>query len=85
VLELHTAFETLSVFTHLGRDIGYIWTGYLRFDHERHSVFFQKTADGILIMRVLHHRQQHADHLSRAGVGPNRRGLINRGPLAQRA
>ena len=63
VLELHEAFETLSVFPHLGRDIGYIRTGYLRFDHERHAVFFQKTADGIVIIRVLHQRQQHADYL----------------------
>ena len=37
--------------------------GYFRFEHDRHSVFFQKTGDGIFIVRVLPQKQHPEDHL----------------------
>ena len=63
ILELHRAFETLGEFPHLGRDAGHIRSGYFRFEHDSHSVFYQKTDDGILIVRVLHQKQQPQNYL----------------------
>ena len=57
ILELHQAFETLSQLPDLGRNAGHLRPGYFRFDHKIHSVFYQKTASGIFVVRVLHQKQ----------------------------
>jgi toxin ParE1/3/4 len=63
ILCLHEAFEILAQFPNLGRDAGHIRTGYRRFEHDRHSVFYRTTNQGVLIVRVLHHRQQPENYL----------------------
>ena len=63
ILELHQAFETLGEFPHLGRDVGHLRAGYFRFEHDSHSVFYRKMDDGILIVRVLHQKQQPENYL----------------------
>lgn len=63
ILELHTAFETLAEFPNLGRDAGHLRPGYFRFEHDRHSVFYQKTEDGVFVVRVLHEKQQPENYL----------------------
>ena len=57
ILELHIAFENLAAFPGIGRDIGSLRKGYFQFPHDSHNVFYQKTDDGILIVRVLHQKQ----------------------------
>lgn len=59
--ELHQAFETLVEFRELGRDVSYLRPGYWRLEHASHSIFYRHTADGILIVRILHNRMQ-AEH-----------------------
>jgi toxin ParE1/3/4 len=63
ILELHEAFEMLAEFPHLGRDAGHVRLGYFRFDHDRHSVFYQKAGAGVFIVRVLHQKQQPENYL----------------------
>ena len=60
---LHRAFGTLAAFPDAGRDIGALRSGYLRFEHERHSIFYRKTDAGILVVRVLHQRMRPERHL----------------------
>lgn len=52
--ELESSFLQLVDHPNLGRDIGYIRYGYLRFEHQHHSVFYQIESDGVYIVRVLH-------------------------------
>jgi toxin ParE1/3/4 len=63
LLELHQAFETLRDLPDLGRGAGHVRPGYFRFDHQSHSVFYQKTDFGIFIVRVLHQKQQPENYL----------------------
>jgi len=43
----------LAVNPRLGRDVGFVRKGYRRFVHRRHSIYYQSTSDGILVVRVL--------------------------------
>jgi toxin ParE1/3/4 len=63
IFELHKAFETLAEFPHLGRDAGHIRPGYFRFEHDHHTVFYQKNSDNIFVVRVLHEKQLPEKHL----------------------
>jgi toxin ParE1/3/4 len=63
ILDLNRALETLAQFPHLGRDAGHLRPGYFRFEHDRHTVFYQKTKRGIYIVRVLHMKQQPENYL----------------------
>ena len=60
---LHRAFETVAQFPDAGRDASGLRPGYLRFEHERHSIFHRKAEGGTLAMRVLHGRMQPDRHL----------------------
>lgn len=63
IFELHAALENLALFPDVGSDIGHLRAGYFRFPHASHSIFYRKTDDGILIVRVLHQRQLPGKHL----------------------
>jgi len=52
LLELHRAFETLADFPHPGRDASHIRSRYFQFEHQSHSVFYQKTETGVFIVRA---------------------------------
>lgn len=58
VLGLHETFRTLADFPDLGHDASDIRAAYRRIDTASHAVFYRKTADGVLIVRILH---QHMD------------------------
>lgn len=55
---LDRAFENLAVYPDAGRSAGNLREGYFRFESQRHAVFYRKTANGILIVRVLHQKME---------------------------
>ena len=63
VFDLHEAFENLAAFPHIGNDAGHSREGYFWFPHDSHSIFYQKTDEGILIVRVLHQKQLPENYL----------------------
>lgn len=63
ILDLHAAFENLAAFPDIGRDMGQLREGYFQFPHDSHRVFYRKTDEGILIIRVLHQKQQPENYL----------------------
>jgi toxin ParE1/3/4 len=56
VLGLHETFMMLVEFPDLGRDASDIRPGYRKIESASHSVFYKRTEDGVLIVRVLHQR-----------------------------
>jgi toxin ParE1/3/4 len=62
VLGLHEAFRRLAEFPDIGRDARHIRPGYFRMEVASHTVFYRKTDEGILIIRVLHERMDFARH-----------------------
>ncbi len=63
VLRLHETFRVLAAFPELGRDAGHIRPGYRKIETASHSVFYRKTEDGVLIVRVLHQHMDFGRHL----------------------
>jgi toxin ParE1/3/4 len=63
ILALHQAFQQLSEFPDMGRDVSHIRPGYRRMDSNSHAVFYKKTDSGVLIVRVLHQRMDFVRHL----------------------
>jgi toxin ParE1/3/4 len=63
VLGLHRTFGLLAEFPDIGRDAGHIRPGYRKIESGSHSVFYQKTGDDVLIVRVLHQRMDFDRHL----------------------
>jgi toxin ParE1/3/4 len=63
IFDLHEAFENLAAFPHIGNDAGHLRAGYFQLPHASHSIFYQKTDDGILIVRVLHQKQLPENYL----------------------
>ncbi len=63
MLALHRTFEMLAEFPDIGRDASGLWLGYRKMETANHSVFYRKTAQGVLIVRVLHQRMDHERHL----------------------
>ena len=62
-LGLRNCFASLIDNPLLGRDYGFLRPGLRRYEHESHSVYYQLTDTGILILRVLHQRMDPARHL----------------------
>jgi toxin ParE1/3/4 len=63
LLSLDQCFQNLAEFPGLGRSIGHIRSGYFRFPHASHVVFFVEISDGIRIIRVLHQRMDPERHI----------------------
>lgn len=63
ILGLHETFRTLAEFPELGRDASEIRARYRRIDTASHSVFYRKTGDGVLIVRILHQHMDFGRHL----------------------
>ena len=53
----------LAEFPDLGRDASDIQAGYRKIETASHSVFYRKTEDGVLIVRVLHQHMDFGRHL----------------------
>ena len=62
-LGLHQTFLMLAEFPDLGRDARHIRPGYRSMETASHSIFYRKTGDGVLIVRVLHQRMDFTRHL----------------------
>jgi len=63
ILSFEQCFERLQANPALGRSIEHIRSGYRRYNHRSHAVFFTHTLTGILIVRVLHQRMDPERHL----------------------
>lgn len=57
IASLDRAFENLAAYPDAGRWVNNLREGYLRFKSEQHAVFYQKTGNGILVVRVLHQKR----------------------------
>lgn len=60
---MHETFQMLAEFPDLGRDAGRIRPGYRKIETASHSVFYRKTQDGVLIVRILHQSMDFGSHL----------------------
>ena len=63
VRDLHRAFDLLSTFPDLGRDIGHVRRGYRRLERASHVIFYKRIDDGVLVVRVLHRGMEPGRHL----------------------
>ena len=63
ILGLHETFQMLVDFPDLGRDVGHIRPGYRKIETASHSVFYRKTEEGVLIVRILHQSMDFERHL----------------------
>jgi len=63
ILGLHETFRMLAEFPELGRDVDEIRPGYRKIETASHSIFYRKTENGVLIMRVLHQNMDFGRHL----------------------
>ena len=54
LLDMEKCFIMLADQPRLGRQVDYIRSGYRRFDHGSHAIFYKIMDTGINIMRVLH-------------------------------
>jgi len=59
----HAALEKLSIYPTLGRPISHIRAGYFRFEHDSHTIYYRQAEPGIVIVRILHRRQQPENYL----------------------
>jgi toxin ParE1/3/4 len=63
LLGLESCFAQLAEMADMGRPIEHIRSGYYRFTHARHVVFYKKIEGGVLIVRVLHIAMDPESHL----------------------
>ena len=63
VADLHRAFDLLSTFPELGRNIGHVRPGYRRLERGSHVIFYMRADGGVLIVRLLHRRMESRKHL----------------------
>lgn len=53
---LERAFCLIAANPEIGRRCDRLRKGYRRIEHEKHVVFYRPEADGVLVVRILHHR-----------------------------
>jgi toxin ParE1/3/4 len=63
LLGLHDCFDLLADYQSFGTDYGFIEPGLFRYEYRSHSIYYQITEDGILIVRVLGSKQDPARHI----------------------
>ena len=63
LLALQERFLILAAQPLLGRPIDHIRKGYFRYQHASHAILYQLTANGIIVMRVLHQRMDMGRHI----------------------
>jgi toxin ParE1/3/4 len=63
LLGLHDCFDLLANHQSFGTDYGFIELGLLRYEYRSHSIYYQITEDGILIVRILGSKQDPARHI----------------------
>ena len=60
---LHDCFEMLADHQSWGNDYGFLLPGLLRYEYRSHSIYYQSTEQGVLIVRVLGGSQDPARHI----------------------
>jgi len=63
LLALEERFSLLASQPRLGRRVDHVRTGYLRYEHASHSIFYRLTENGIMVMRVLHQSMAVEQHI----------------------
>ena len=61
---LHDCFELLADHQSFGTDYGFIKSNLFRYEYRSHSIYYQPTQDGILIVRILGGKQDPARHIT---------------------
>lgn len=61
---IHTYFSLLADNPSWGTDYSFIESDLFRYEYRSHSVYYQKTKQGILIVRVLGSKQNPIIHIS---------------------
>lgn len=64
ILELNSSFMQISETPTLGRDYSHVRAGLLAFNVVSHIVFFRQSANGIVILRILHKSMDCNRHLT---------------------
>lgn len=62
--KLKNCFALLDSNPYIGSDAADIKSGYYRFIHQRHVIFYRISTEGILVVRVLHKRMDIAKHFN---------------------
>lgn len=60
---LKETFALLARHPRFGRDIEHIKPSYRRHQHGKHVIYYRRVSAGVVIMRVLHERQNPLRHL----------------------
>ena len=63
LLSPESCLSRLAEMPGMGRSIDHIRSGYCRFEHARHTIFYTKIKDGIRVVRVLHEAMDPERHL----------------------
>jgi toxin ParE1/3/4 len=63
LLALERRFSILAAQPGLGRRIDGIRSGYFRYEHASHSIFYHLSGNGIIVMRVLHRSMDIGRHI----------------------
>ena len=63
LLGLHDCFDLLADHQSFGTDYNFIQLGLLRYEYRSHSIYYQPTEDGVLIVRILGAKQDPARHI----------------------
>ena len=62
---LHARIDTIAENPGFGSDYGFVRGGLRRYESVSHAVYFQRIAEGIRILRILHGRMDPGRHLGR--------------------
>lgn len=60
---LFRTFESLAEHPEMGRDFGHVKEGCRRHEHGSHVIYYKITVAGILVLRLLHSRQDPETYL----------------------
>lgn len=61
---IEACLERLAANPALGADVSALRAGYLRFAHQRHSIYYKRSKPGILVVRVVGPGMSPEKHLS---------------------
>lgn len=60
---LVASFELLARHPDVGRDFSVLGKGWRRYLHQDHCIYYKQVSSGILVLRLIHSRQDPAQHL----------------------
>lgn len=60
---LRESFVRIAEYSHIGRNVSYLRTGYFRYDYKGHAIFYRLENGTVVIVRVLGSHQDFERHL----------------------